>query len=85
LGSIGYTFNKIQNLVKIDNFPELVKENLRIWTIFRYFELILKIDPKFDENHEYLDLFGVTRIFTQLLTNLETGSRHKSSYRKFNK
>ena len=47
--------------------------------IFRYFLLTIETDPKFDVDHEYVVLLGVTRIFTQLLTNLETGSRQKKA------
>lgn len=57
--------------------------------VYRSHEYAIKkheIDPKFDDNHEYVVLLCVKRILTEILTEMRKPEvEKKCKYRKFNK
>jgi hypothetical protein len=71
-------WNEIQNLAKIENFPEpgkFLKPEVRVRTKKKH-----ELYHKFDENYEYVALLCFKWIFTELLTEMRKPEVEKKTH-----
>jgi hypothetical protein len=80
LGSIRCNLNEIQNLVKIEYFPELLFRKILETGSTRTYKNEHELYYKFDEDHEYVVLLCVRRIFTELLTEIRKSEVEKKTH-----